>query len=336
MAQKIKIFPMALVIIMLVVGVFGCGASEEVTKAKEDVPIRYIINNLGSVSTIEIAMEKGFFKEDGVKLETVGVAGGGALSIQAVLSGDADLSAAPFPTEINAVKNGSKLKIIYGGASSSEKNPGTNWITLKDSGINSAKDLVGKTIAMGALGAIWEYGTREYLKQSGLSSDQVTIVVVPPTQHEQVLKGKQADVVVTDSPVADNILADGKARILTTTYSILGIDGAAGGYEMRQDFTEKNPELVKKLVTALVKADQWIEANPEDARTIVAKVLKERDQNPDLAKYWKPSHLNNYGQLSDKNANFWIDWFVQDGKLKEGEIKPSDVYTNEFNPYFKK
>jgi hypothetical protein len=29
----------------------------------------------------------------------------------------------------------------------------------------------------------------------------------------------------------------------------------------------------------------------------------------------------------------WIDWKVDTGQLKPGQVKPSDIYTNEFNPY---
>lgn len=349
MHSKIKILSVILGVTMLTSGVSGCAASSgknastpDTSKAAgasstaPDVPIRYVINNLGNVSTIEIGLEKGFFKEGGVDIETAGVAGGGAISIQQVLSGKAELASAPFVAVINAVKGGGKLKMIYDGTGATEKNTGTGWLVLKDSGINSAKDLVGKKIAMGALGANWEFGTREYLKQAGISADQVTMIVVPPTQHEQVLNSKQADVVVTGSPVKDKILAGGKAKELASDYSILGTTNSAVGYEMSQDFLDQHPQTVKKLIAALIKTDQWIESNPEEAQTIVAKVLKERNQNPDIANYWRSSHLTDYGIITDEKANFWLDWFIQLGKIKKDQIKPSDLYTNEYNPYYKK
>jgi hypothetical protein len=33
------------------------------------------------------------------------------------------------------------------------------------------------------------------------------------------------------------------------------------------------------------------------------------------------------------NVARWIDWLVKDGKLKPGQLKPTDVYTNAFNPF---
>jgi ABC-type nitrate/sulfonate/bicarbonate transport system substrate-binding protein len=340
MTKNIKIFSAVFLLIGLLTGLTGCGSSAKTaTEAPQNLKIRYIVNNLGTISPIDLALEKGFFKEQGVNVETVGLAGGGAPAISAVLSDSADISGAAMPAYINAVKAGSKLKVIYGGAAVAHaKDPGVYWIVREDSNIKSAQDLVGKTIAMGARGAIWEYGTKEYLKKAGLSIDQATIILVPPPQQEQVLRTGQVDVVVLQSPFADQLLSSGGVRILTTLIDVLGEVNAGAGYGsiMRQDFIDKNPELVKKVTTALVKADEWAQANPEEARKVVGEILKKREQNPIVATYWRAPSLRNHGQLVDEDVNFWLDWFVKDGKLKQGEIKAADIYTNEFNPYYKK
>ncbi len=340
MTKNIKSFFAVLILMGLLTSLTGCGLSAKTgTEASKDLKLRYIVNNLGTISPIDLALEKGFFAEQGISVETVGVAGGGAPAISAVLSGSADISGAAMPAYINAVKAGSKLKVIYGGpAVAHPKDPGVYWIVREDSNIKSAQDLVGKTIAMGARGAIWEYGTKEYLKKAGLSIDQATVILVPPPQQEQVLRTSQADVVVLQSPFADQLLNNGGVRILTTLEDVLGEVNAGAGYGsiMRQEFIDKNPELVKKTVAALVEADEWAQANPEEARKLVAEILKKREQNPIVATYWKAPSLRNHGQLVDGDVEFWLDWLVQDGKLKQGEIKPSDIYTNEFNPYYNK
>jgi ABC-type nitrate/sulfonate/bicarbonate transport system substrate-binding protein len=218
------------------------------------------------------------------------------------------------------------------------KDPGYLWIVRSDSAIRSARDLAGKTIAMGARGAMWEYATKEYLKKSGVPTDRLNILVVPPPQHEQVLRSRQVDVIVAVSPISDNILGGGGTRVLTTLYDIFGKNtgGAGFGVVVRDEFARKNPDLVKRLVAALVKTDQWAQKNPEQARKTVAAILKKRNQNPVIAKYWKPPYLRNYGLLNDRDVSYWLDWFVQEGKLKSGEIKPADIYTNEYNPHYRK
>jgi len=331
-----RIFSRVLTMVVLAV-LFTAGKS--ISAQKKPVTVKYIINNLVEVSTVDIALENGFFEKQGIKIETVGVAGGGAASIQAVLTGNADIGSAAMPAYINAVKAGGKLKVIYGRpAMAHEKDPGYLWIIRSDSSIRSAKDLDGKTIAMGARGAMWEYATKEYLKKNGVPLDKLSILVVPTPQHEQVLRSKQVDVIVAVSPISDKILEGGGTKVLTTLYEIFGksIGSAGFGYIVRDDLSRENPELVRRLVIACVETDLWTQKNPEKARQVVAKILKKRNQNPAIAKYWKVPYLRNYGLLNDRDVTYWLDWFVQEGKLKNGEIKPSDIYTNQFNPYYKK
>ena len=40
----------------------------------------------------------------------------------------------------------------------------------------------------------------------------------------------------------------------------------------------------------------------------------------DLAKYWKGFGVRDHALLADSDAQFWIDWLVKDGKLKEGQF----------------
>ena len=46
--------------------------------------------------------------------------------------------------------------------------------------------------------------------------------------------------------------------------------------------------------------------------------------------------VRDHALLADSDAQFWIDWLVKDGKIKEEQFKPSDIYTNQFNPYYEK
>jgi ABC-type nitrate/sulfonate/bicarbonate transport system substrate-binding protein len=326
---------------LLLSALFAIGFTvQPVSAAQKEVgTLKYIVNNISDVVVIDLALEKGFFEEQGIKVESVGIAGGGAASIQAILTGNADIGGAAIPAYVNAIKAGGKIKVIYGGvAMAHAKDPGYSLIVRDDGNINSAKDLVGKTVAMGARGAMWDYGTKEYLHKGGVAIDKVNILIVPPPQLEQVLRNKQVDAIMIGSPISDKILEGGGTRRLASLYEILGANAAGGGFGfiVREDLIKKNPELVKRLVAVYEKTDQWASKNPDEARKLVAQVLQKRNQNPAIAKYWKGPYLRNYGLLQDSDIQFWLDWFLREGKIKEGELKPSDIYTNAFNPYFKK
>lgn len=317
----------------------ACTVQFAAASPKEIGTLKYIINNISDIVVIDLALEKGFFEEQGIKVENVGVAGGGAASIQAIVTGNADIGGAAIPAYVNAIRAGGKIKVIYGGvAMAHAKDPGYSLIVRDDSNIRSAKDLIGKTVAMGARGAMWDYGTKEYLRKNGVAIEKVNILIVPPPQLEQVLRSKQVDAIMIGSPISDKILEGGETRRLASLYEILGPNAAGGGFGfiVREDLIKKNPELVRRLVAVYEKTDQWAAKNPDEARKLVAHVLQKRNQNPAIAKYWKGPYLRNYGLLQDSDIQFWLDWFLREGKIKEGELKASDIYTNAFNPYYKK
>jgi ABC-type nitrate/sulfonate/bicarbonate transport system substrate-binding protein len=321
---------------LLVLGVVVQSAS---AAQKEFDSLKYIINNISDIVVIDLAIEKGFFDEQGIKVETVGVAGGGSASIQAILTNNADIGGAAIPAYVNAIKAGGKLKVIYGGvAMAHAKDPGYSLIVRDESNIKSAQGLIGKTVAMGARGAMWDYGTKEYLRKNGVAIEKVNILIVPPPQLEQVLRSKQVDAIMIGSPISDKILEGGETRRLASLYEILGPNSAGGGFGfiVREDLIKKNPELVRKVVAVYEKTDQWASKNPEEARKLVAQILQKRSQNPAISKYWKGPYLRNHGLLQDSDIQFWLEWFLREGKIKKGDLKPSDIYTNAFNPYFKK
>lgn len=345
MEKNIKIVLVALAITVLIAGAAGFGLlSKKETKVNEApvtsaIPKEFITlkttGNVGSVGLTDIAEEKGFFEEQGIKLEIVGTTTGGTESVQALTAGSTDIASSAWQPWINAINRGVKLKVIVAAFGQNAEYRGQLWIVLKNSTIKSAKDLVGKKIAVNVLGAEADYVTREYLKQNGLSIDQVQLIVVPWPQHEQVLKSGQVDVVAAISPFSDKILEPGEARVLFSGYDVRG-ETAAGGYGVREDLIKQNPEAVKKFATAIAKAYDWSAENPEDARKVVAEIYKKRGGNPELAKYWKPNRAWEHGLIKDEDIQWWIDALVSDKIIKEGQIKPSDVYTNEFNSYFKK
>ena len=39
------------------------------------------------------------------------------------------------------------------------------------------------------------------------------------------------------------------------------------------------------------------------------------------------------GVISDDDFNLWLDWLEAEGEVDTGAIEPSEIYTNEYNPY---
>ncbi|MCZ1005648.1 ABC transporter substrate-binding protein [Streptomyces lydicus] len=137
----------------------------------------------------------------------------------------------------------------------------------------------------------------------------------------------------------DKALQTGGLRPLFTDYQLLG-DFSAGTYVVNDRFLRANPGTARRFVTGVARAIEWARATPRDeviARQI--EIVKKRGRNEDMAplKYWKSFGVaETAGRITDKEFQVWIDWLSERGDIEKGQVKASDLYTNEFNAYSRK
>jgi ABC-type nitrate/sulfonate/bicarbonate transport system substrate-binding protein len=283
-------------------------------------------------------------EEEGVKLERIsGVQStGGTQTLQALLANNIDYGGSHWPAWINIIAAGGKIKAVVTGGVTTKETVSNGFVVLENSDIHSAKDLVGKRIAVNVLGAENDYVVRQYLKQNGLSIDQVQLIVVPWAQQELMLKSGQVDVSASFSYGYFGLASErGGLRELpgTRNYDIKG-NNVASGSGFREDFIKKNPDAVRNFITAHEKAQRLVyeefKKDPERVRKAYVDIATEKGGNPKLAAYYRPSSSPEYQFATDKDIQYWFDVIEAEGKLKPGQLKPSDIYTHEYNSFFKK
>jgi len=187
------------------------------------------------------------------------------------------------------------------------------------------------------LGAHLDYPVREYLRNHEISSDAINLITVPGPQLEQIVRHKQADVVAVgawQSVFAGKIEKDGGVRVLFTDYDVLGTI-VLGTDAMEKSFIAKNTKAVRDFVTASARAADWSVEHPQDAKKLVAAILKKRGDNPELAQYWPGYGLRQHAFYTLHDAQFWIDVLVRAGRMKTGQLTPNDVDTNAYNDFAK-
>lgn len=301
---------------------------------KEFTTIR-TTNNLASISIIELADKLGYYREEGIVIEYTGIISGGPESIMTVASGTNDVGASAFSAIINAIGKNTKIKVIVPAIGTSPQVPDYKWFVLENSSIKKPADLKGKKIAVNSFGAHAEYVTREYLQRAGLTKDDVQLVVIPYENQEQVLRQRQIDVIAPNGAWVQKIESGGGVRVLFTDGEIIGEMMKTGTF-ISPDFIEKKPDVVRKFVNATVRAIQWDKQNRNESRILIADIIKAKGGNTKIAEYHIGWGIRDPPVFYDSDIQFWIDWMTEDGVLKPGQLKPSDVYTNEFNPYYKK
>ncbi|WP_072804188.1 ABC transporter substrate-binding protein [Rhodococcoides yunnanense] len=315
--------------------VTGCGSSssEATTTGDGKTVLRY----QGSASQVtfpELAEGLGYF--DKVSLDWVGDTTSGPQDIQSAATGDTDFGGAfnGAIVKLAAAKSPVESVVSYYGA---DKETFNGFYVLQDSPIRSARDLIGKKVAMNTLGAHAEFVIREWLSQQGLSKDeisQVELTVVPPVNTEQALRQGQIDVGTLGSVFRETATERGGLRELFTDESLYGTF-SYGSYVLRKDFIEANKDAVGDFVQGVARAIRWTQTVPREVvigkyREIIAQ--RGRNENPDLVGYWKSSGVAPGGVIADEEIQIWIDWLRRNEDLGD-DIEAGDIYTNEFNPY---
>ncbi len=308
---------------------------DKVGQSSEQKELRYQ-GTAGFVTFPELAADLGYLGE--IQLNYVGNVLGGPPDLQALATGDVDFATAFNGAIVKFAASGVDI-ISLVGSYGSDANTGIGFYVTDDSPIKTARDLIGKKIAVNTLGAHAEFTIKEYLYRNGLSKEEVEkveLVVLPPVNSEQALRTGQVDVAQLQSILRDKALERGGIHPLVVDVDLFG-EFTAGNYVFTKAFVSKNPNTTRQFVDGVARAIEWAKSTPrEEVLARLTKIINKRGRNEDarLVQFWKSTGIADKGGLvSEKQYQQWIDWLVRDGQLVAGKIKAKDLFDNRFNPY---
>src|SRR5438552_5308276 len=200
----------------LTVGVTSLGVTHDFSwaQAKGKLGDMKIVDN----AAMFMAMEKGFFKAEGLEIEPVPMAGG-AVIVQGVTSGDLQFGWTNVISLYQAHVEGFDFKLVAGGATNVKGTNESHAIqVLKSSPIKSAKDLEGKTIAVNTLNNIVHLMAMAWIDKNGANSGKVKFVEVPFPQMEAALGAGKIDAISIHEPFATAAVQKGQTRGLSNPW----------------------------------------------------------------------------------------------------------------------
>lgn len=278
-----------------------------------------------------VAIENGYFTEQGLEVELVENAGS-AITSQLIGQGNYDIGIVAADSAIIAKSKGVPLtvvavidKVAYGG------------ITChKDLNIKSKEDLVGKKIGVTITSNTYQEFLA-FLEQGGIDRDSI---------EEVPISGAGAEFFAGDldchalAPLVTESLAEVKGvEVTTLNYYDYGLEFYGSTLVANSESIEENPELIQKVVTAVIKGMEFERDNPELAFEIML------ENNPDLAssEYERllfETRMSYDSKLASnidpadgiQSEEFWQ--FTKDTLeelgLLEGDVILEEFYTNEF------
>lgn len=242
----------------------------EATAAPITVRLAYFPNFTHAVGLVGVqrgTIQKAIGEQN--KLDVKSFNAGPAL-IEALLAGEIDIGyVGPNPAINGYVKSkGEALRIIAGASSG-----GALFVVRPAAGINTAKDLDGKTFASPQLGGTQDVALRYYLQQNGLkTSDKGGTVKIVPTANADILtlfqQGK-IDGAWVPEPWGTRLLQEAGGKVYLDERT-LWPDGkfVTTLVVVSAKFLNARPDLVKKFLQAHVESSVFVGSNAAAAKSI--------------------------------------------------------------------
>jgi NitT/TauT family transport system substrate-binding protein len=267
-------------ILVLTLALAACGSPSATNTSTSTGPttvhLGYFPNLTHAVAIV--GYERGTFQQalgSNVKLVATTFNAGPA-EIEALNAGSIDIAyVGPSPAINGYVKSKSADLRVIAGASSG----GVLFVVRPAAGITAAKDLANKKIADPQQGGTQDISLRYYLQQNNLTpADKGGNVQIVPTDNATILtlfKAGKIDGAWVPEPWATRLVVEGKGKIFLDERT-LWTNGkfVTTNVVVRKAFLDQHPDIVNKFLQAHVDTVQWIQSNPDSAKTIINSEIK--------------------------------------------------------------
>src|SRR5262245_61190339 len=204
---------------------------------------------LGRHAPWYVALAKGYYKDEGLNV-TIASARGTADSIRSLDSGVADIGFIDIPSLVAAGADNSTIRMVAVNYqlppySVFSLNPGAN--------ITRPQDMVGKEFSAGNASLIPRIH-QAFMQQNGLDSSTLKVVNLAPASLAAALAARR---IQASGPFAMSETAirravqDGEVKHMLLADH--GLDIYANGIGVKEEFLQKNPDVVRRFVRASLR-----------------------------------------------------------------------------------
>jgi NitT/TauT family transport system substrate-binding protein len=238
------------------------------TLAVEKIKVSFAATS-SNYSPYYIAIDKGYFREEGLDVEIVSAGGGTATP--ALIAGDLAFSTSGS-SAVNPIMRGAALKVIF---VLFDRPTYQIWTTRDD--IRSVADLKGKSLGIQTRGDTFEIASRIALKQAGVDPNSVGYTPLGASSDTRMAAVKTGSLPATvlsaiDMQQMKDAGALDKGRMLLDMYQTVRIPYTGSATTDRM--IKEHPERVKGYVRAVVKGMHYMRAYKDDSVDMTMKYNK--------------------------------------------------------------
>ncbi|SFK69034.1 ABC transporter substrate-binding protein [Geodermatophilus ruber] len=262
--------PVALAACLLV----ACGAGEDEgatgnTQLSPEDPVSILVGTLPipDNAPLFLAIQEGYFEEEGLEVETQMVAGGSA-ALPAMVAGDLQFSSSNWTTVLQAASQGLPAQMVWEMTGPKE---GVNGIMVAgNSPYQDPAALRGQRVAVNTLAGLVELQVRECMAASGLQDGDYTLVEIPfPDMPGAVQNGNVAAAFIGEPFVT--LAEDQGQRVIAGPSSCSDrlAEMPVIGFMTTAEYSAQNPEITAAFARALERGAELAASDPQEVIDIL-------------------------------------------------------------------
>lgn len=249
---------LALAATTLVTLVTGCGALGSTdSKASSGSGLEKTTLKLSILPTTDLgpfwlAQDSGYFKDEGLDVESV-VAASGQASLTKAISGEADIAFSTYPPFFIARSTGAAdMELVADATSVNAKSNAI--VTVPNSPVKTIFDLAGSKIAITAKNTASDLLTRSVMQDHGVDFGKVKWVLIPLPNIAAALRQGEADAAYLPEPYITQAAQTAGAIPVVDINSGATQDFPLTGYGATKKWVRENPKTLAAFQRAMQKA----------------------------------------------------------------------------------
>ena len=284
-----------------------------------------------------VALDKGYYSENGLTV-SISRGYGGADSIKRAAAGTAQFvfgdSASLVLARANDEVTVKTIGMIYA-------RPPHLLFYFTDRGINSPKDLEGRTISAPAGDAIRSMFPA-FARAAGIDANRVNWQTIEPTAKYPLMMAGQAEISTELSPAVpllEKQAAEAGKTLATMRYADYGLDLYSNALMATESYLAEKPDVARRFLAATMRGWTYASENQEEAANILRKYHPEVDatiarQEVAVVQQLATSdeaRTNGLGYMSLDKMRSTRDLVAAAFPLQR-TVEPEELFTNEFLP----